>query len=150
LSSAEAACEDRSYGACYCSNAIGGTGSIGPVPPPLGSAGSGAVDEESAALQSFEKDRRAGAHSRYRRQRGDCFRRRPGARGLTADHATRPDGSQEFFDKASSTDKTLKLYEGHFHDLLNDLGREEVMDDIIGWIDARVGQAAKAELAEAT
>jgi len=23
--------------------------------------------------------------------------------------------------------KTLKLYEGHFHDLLNDLGREQVI-----------------------
>jgi alpha-beta hydrolase superfamily lysophospholipase len=56
----------------------------------------------------------------------------------TADKATRPDGSQEFFDKASSADKTLKLYEGHYHDLLNDLGREEVMDDIVAWIEARI------------
>lgn len=62
----------------------------------------------------------------------------------TADHATRPDGSQEFFDKASSKDKALKLYEGHYHDLLNDLGREQVMDDIIGWIEARIGSAQSA------
>ena len=52
----------------------------------------------------------------------------------TADKATRPDGSQLFYDKAGSADKTLKLYEGHYHDLLNDLGREQVMADIIGWI----------------
>lgn len=56
----------------------------------------------------------------------------------TADKATRPDGSQQFFDEASSTDKTLKLYDGHFHDLLNDIGREQVMDDIALWIEARL------------
>jgi len=68
----------------------------------------------------------------------------------TADKATRPDGSQQFFDEAGSSDKTLKLYEGHYHDLLNDLGREQVMDDIIGWIDARIGQAVKNEMPLAT
>jgi alpha-beta hydrolase superfamily lysophospholipase len=56
----------------------------------------------------------------------------------TADKATRPDGSQQFFDEAGSADKTLKLYEGHYHDLLNDFGKEEVINDIVGWIDARL------------
>ncbi|MEO6255500.1 MAG: lysophospholipase [Sphingomicrobium sp.] len=68
----------------------------------------------------------------------------------TADKATRPDGSQEFFDHAGSTDKTLKLYDGHYHDLLNDLGREAVFDDIVGWIDTRVGQRVNAEMPLAT
>ena len=56
----------------------------------------------------------------------------------TADKATRPSGSRLFHDTAGSPDKTLKLYEGHFHDLLNDVGKEEVMADIKGWIDARL------------
>jgi acylglycerol lipase len=68
----------------------------------------------------------------------------------TADKATRPDGSQQFFDEAGSADKTLKLYEGHYHDLLNDLGREQVMDDIAGWIAARLPQAVQAEMPAAT
>ncbi len=55
----------------------------------------------------------------------------------TADQATRPSGSQLFFDTVGSEDKTLKLYEGHFHDLLNDLGKEEVMGDIVSWLNAR-------------
>jgi len=55
-----------------------------------------------------------------------------------ADQATKPSGSQRFFDTAGSTDKTLKLYEGHFHDLLNDLGKEVVMADIGNWIDAHL------------
>ncbi|PYR55050.1 MAG: alpha/beta hydrolase [Acidobacteria bacterium] len=56
----------------------------------------------------------------------------------TADTATKPSGSQRFYDNAGSTDKTLKLYEGHFHDLLNDIDKEKVMADILGWIDARL------------
>lgn len=56
----------------------------------------------------------------------------------TADKATKPSGSQEFYDHAGSTDKTLKFYEGHYHDLLNDFGKEEVMADIKSWIGARI------------
>jgi len=56
----------------------------------------------------------------------------------TADKATRYQGSQLFYDNAGSTDKTLKLYEGHYHDLLNDVGKEGVMADIQTWLDARI------------
>jgi acylglycerol lipase len=56
----------------------------------------------------------------------------------TADKVTRPGGSQLFYDTAGSTDKTLKLYEGHVHDLLNDIDKDVVMADIKGWITARV------------
>lgn len=57
----------------------------------------------------------------------------------TADRATKPAGSQLFHDTAGSKDKTLKLYDGHYHDLLNDIGREAVLGDIKDWIFARVG-----------
>ncbi len=56
----------------------------------------------------------------------------------TADKVTKPAGSQFFFDTAGSTDKTLKLYDGHFHDLLNDIGKEKVMSDIKQWINAHI------------
>lgn len=56
----------------------------------------------------------------------------------TEDHATKPSGSQHFYEQAGSTDKTLKLYEGHFHDLLNDVDKEIFMTDIQNWIDARI------------
>jgi acylglycerol lipase len=56
----------------------------------------------------------------------------------TADKVTKPGGSQLFYDRAGSTDKTLKLYEGHVHDLLNDIDKERVMADIKDWIDARL------------
>jgi alpha-beta hydrolase superfamily lysophospholipase len=56
----------------------------------------------------------------------------------TADRATMPIGSQFFYDNAGSNDKTLKLYEGHFHDLLNDNGKEQVLTDIVTWIGSRL------------
>ena len=59
----------------------------------------------------------------------------------TADKATKPSGSQRFYDTAGSTDKTLKLYEGHYHDLLNDLDKEVVMADIQQWIDKHIPAA---------
>lgn len=54
------------------------------------------------------------------------------------DKATKPSGSQLFHELASSKDKTLKLYEGHYHDLLNDLGKEQVIEDITAWLEARL------------
>lgn len=56
----------------------------------------------------------------------------------TADRAAKPSGSQHLYERAGSGDKTLKLYQGHFHDLLNDLGREDVIADVHRWIDARL------------
>jgi alpha-beta hydrolase superfamily lysophospholipase len=56
----------------------------------------------------------------------------------TDDKATVCRGSQFFYDTAGARDKTLKLYEGHYHDLLNDIGKEQVMADILHWIEERV------------
>ena len=56
----------------------------------------------------------------------------------TADRAARASGSQYLYETAGSADKMLKLYDGHFHDLLNDLGKEAVMSDITAWIAAHV------------
>ena len=61
----------------------------------------------------------------------------------TADKATVPSGSRFFFDTAGSKDKTLKMYDGHAHDLLNDIGKEQVMADMRAWIDARIESPAR-------
>ena len=55
----------------------------------------------------------------------------------TADQVTKPHGSVRFYETGGSVDKTLKLYEGHVHDLLNDHDREVVMADIVGWLAKR-------------
>jgi alpha-beta hydrolase superfamily lysophospholipase len=59
----------------------------------------------------------------------------------TDDKATVCEGSQFFYDTVGSKDKTLKLYKEHYHDLLNDIGKEAVMADIVGWIDKRIPAA---------
>jgi dienelactone hydrolase len=60
----------------------------------------------------------------------------------TLDRNTKPSGSQHFYDMAASADKTLKLYEGGFHDLLNDLDKELVILDIKNWINGHLPAAA--------
>ena len=53
----------------------------------------------------------------------------------TSDKATKPGGGEFVYDKTGSPDKCLRFYEGHYHDLLNDLDKEIVMTDIIGWLE---------------
>jgi acylglycerol lipase len=59
----------------------------------------------------------------------------------TDDKATVCHGSEFFFETVGSKDKTLKLYKGHYHDLLNDVGKEGVLNDIQQWIEARLPRA---------
>jgi acylglycerol lipase len=62
----------------------------------------------------------------------------------TGDKAAKASGSQRFFDEAGSADKTLKLYEGGYHDLLNDLNKQVVIVDIQNWLNARIPAASSA------
>lgn len=55
-----------------------------------------------------------------------------------ADTITNPEGSQELSQHARSTDKTLKLYDGLYHDLLHEPEKEQVLNDMLQWLDARV------------
>jgi len=59
----------------------------------------------------------------------------------TLDKNAKPAGSQLFYDMAGSADKTLKFYEGSFHDPLNDLDKEVVMADIKNWLNAQLTSA---------
>ena len=54
----------------------------------------------------------------------------------TADKLSDPEGSRELFRRAGSADKSLKLYEGFYHDLLHEPGKEQVMADLLGWLNA--------------
>jgi acylglycerol lipase len=49
-----------------------------------------------------------------------------------------PAGSRILYEKVSSQDKTLKIYEGLYHEVLNEPEKEQVMDDILAWMSARV------------
>ncbi|MCE7057005.1 lysophospholipase [Algoriphagus sp. AGSA1] len=56
----------------------------------------------------------------------------------SADELTNPHGSELLFEKAASSDKTLKIFSGGYHELVNDLDREEVMALIVDWIKDRI------------
>jgi len=55
----------------------------------------------------------------------------------SADRAAKPHGSQVFHERGGSSDKTLKIYDGYYHDLLNDTGKEVVLADIVEWLARR-------------
>lgn len=55
-----------------------------------------------------------------------------GADGLTA-----PEGSRQLFEKISSSDKTLTIHDGFYHEIFNDPGKERVIAAMIDWLGAR-------------
>ncbi|KAL2544830.1 alpha/beta-hydrolase superfamily protein [Forsythia ovata] len=57
----------------------------------------------------------------------------------TADRVTDPLASQDLYNEAMSEFKDIKLYEGFLHDLLFEPEREEIAQDIIDWMEKRLG-----------
>lgn len=55
----------------------------------------------------------------------------------TRDKLTEPEGSRDFGSHVGSPDKTLTLYEGSYHETMNDLDRDRVIRALIDWIAAR-------------
>ena len=56
----------------------------------------------------------------------------------TADRVAAVEASQALFLQAAATDKTLRLYPGLYHEVLNEPEKEQVRADLIEWIDRRV------------
>jgi len=53
-----------------------------------------------------------------------------------ADKLTPPPGSQFIMDKAGSPDKTLKFYPGMYHEIVNEVDKATVLNDIATWLDS--------------
>src|SRR5580698_1494203 len=51
-----------------------------------------------------------------------------------ADSVTPPEGSKALVTRAHSTDKTLKIYPGLYHDLLHEPEKDQVMADLVKWL----------------
>jgi acylglycerol lipase len=56
----------------------------------------------------------------------------------TGDTLTDPDGSRDLVRRARATDKTLKLYDGLFHDLVHEPEKAQVLGDVSAWLTAHV------------
>jgi len=48
------------------------------------------------------------------------------------------DASRYFYEHIGSTDKQLKIYDGLYHEILNEPEKETVIQDIRAWIEARI------------
>ena len=53
----------------------------------------------------------------------------------TADCLSDPEGSKQLYERAQSKDKTLKLYEGFYHEILNEIEKKKVLRDIVEWLE---------------
>jgi alpha-beta hydrolase superfamily lysophospholipase len=62
----------------------------------------------------------------------------------TKDRLTAPSGSRALIEAVPANDKTLRIYDGLFHDLLHEPNGKgkQVEDDIVAWLDAHTGGAA--------
>ncbi len=58
-----------------------------------------------------------------------------------ADELCPPSGSQSLFDRAGSPDKALKFYPKLYHEILNEPERNQVLNDIVEWLNARTSNA---------
>ncbi|WP_144138349.1 alpha/beta hydrolase [Paraburkholderia sp. BCC1884] len=56
----------------------------------------------------------------------------------TEDKLTEPEGSRQFGAHAGSPDKTLTLHKGSYHETMNDLDRDRVINALIDWIERRL------------
>ena len=61
-----------------------------------------------------------------------------------ADSLAAADGSRYLYDHVASADKRLAIYPGLFHEIYNEPEQGAVLDDLVGWFDAHVGQGKAA------
>lgn len=55
-----------------------------------------------------------------------------------ADGIADPEVSREFFRRLTAPDKEWKLYEGYYHEIFNEVGRDQVFRDIEEWLRKRL------------
>ncbi len=60
----------------------------------------------------------------------------------TADRMVTPDASQYLYEKLPPIDKTLKLYDGLYHEIFNEPERDEIIADVREWLDAHLPDRA--------
>ena len=54
------------------------------------------------------------------------------------DQLAQPEFGQTVYDRLGSTDKTIKLYEGYYHEILNEPGKQQVLTDTGKWLDVHL------------
>jgi alpha-beta hydrolase superfamily lysophospholipase len=109
----------------------------------------GAVSRDPEVVRNYENDPlvyRGGIPARTGAELNRAMERiRQGMESLrlpllimhgTGDLLADPEGSSLLHDRAESGDKTLKRYEGLYHEILNEPERAEVLADMVAWLEA--------------
>ncbi|MBI2980855.1 MAG: alpha/beta hydrolase, partial [Deltaproteobacteria bacterium] len=55
-----------------------------------------------------------------------------------ADRICSAEATKEFFQKMTVKDKVLKIYPGLYHELFNEVGKEDVFHDMVEWIEKHI------------
>jgi alpha-beta hydrolase superfamily lysophospholipase len=55
-----------------------------------------------------------------------------------ADKINAVSGSEAFYSVAGSKEKQVLIYDGFYHEIFNEIGKEKVFSDLIGWMDSRL------------
>jgi acylglycerol lipase len=64
----------------------------------------------------------------------------------TADALVDPGCGPHVYERAGSPDKTLKMYEGLWHEIFNEPEREQVLGDLLAWTRAHIAVPAPASI----
>ncbi len=56
----------------------------------------------------------------------------------SSDRIAAPSGSARFYEAAQAADKTLKIYDGLYHEVFNEPEQAQVLTDLIAWLDERL------------
>lgn len=57
----------------------------------------------------------------------------------TSDGLVDPGCGPHVYDRAGSPDKTLKMYDGLWHEIFNEPERDHVIDDLTAWLQSHLG-----------
>ena len=56
----------------------------------------------------------------------------------TADRLCAFEGSRLLYNGVKSWDKTLKVYDDFFHDVMHEPGKDQVLKDVVAWLDSHL------------
>jgi acylglycerol lipase len=59
----------------------------------------------------------------------------------TGDRIASAGGGKKLYSLVGSSDKTLNTYDSYYHEILNDVGKEKVYEDILAWLQQHLNEA---------
>jgi acylglycerol lipase len=57
----------------------------------------------------------------------------------TPEKIDHPEGAQMLYDAVSAVDKTIKIYDGLYHEVFNEPEHDRVLGDVKAWLEAHPG-----------